>query len=246
MLLNTIVQVKHRRTSTHVEMHMDIEDRQDSSGGPSDERGRARHGRSRDPAVDEAILTAAMDLLAESGYARLTMDQVAARARVGKASLYLRWPNKVSLVAEAIQHHSAVVPDVPNTGSLREDMRAFLWALLRSKTAAQRAVAAVTGEIASNPELAKAWRQGVAGTLLACTRSIVERAIARGELPAASDVDLLAMLPVTLLQSWRQAHDQSPDDRVAERIVAQFFTPTPRSAQAEEAGHPHSRRSSVT
>jgi hypothetical protein len=54
------------------------------------------------------------------------------------------------------------------------------------------------------------------------------------------------MLPVTLLQSWRQAHDQGPDDRVAERIVAQFFTPTPRSAQVEEAGHPHSRRSSET
>jgi AcrR family transcriptional regulator len=239
--------MKHHRTPKHVEM--DMEDRQDSSevsGGLSEERGRTRRGRSRDPEVDEAILTAAMALLAEIGYARLTMDQVAARGRVGKASLYLRWPNKVALVAEAIQRHSAVVPDVPNTGSLREDMRAFLRALLRSKTAAQRAVAAVTGEIASNPELAKAWRQGVAGTLLACTQTIVERAIARGELPAASDVDLLAMLPVTLLQSWRQAHDQGPDDTVVERIVAQFFTPTPGGAQMEEAGHPHSRRSGET
>ena len=225
---------------------MDIEDRQDSSdvsGGLSDGRGRARHGRSRDPAVDEAILTAAMDLLAESGYARLTMDQVAARARVGKASLYLRWPNKVALVAEAIQHHSAVVPDVPDTGSLRGDMHTFLRALLRSKSAAQQAVAAMSGEIASNPELAKAWRQGVAGTLLACTRTIVECAIARGELPAASDVELLAMLPVTLLQNWRQIYEYSPDDAVVERIVTQFFTPTPGRAQAEEAGHPHSRRS---
>jgi AcrR family transcriptional regulator len=196
--------------------------------------------------VDEAILTAAMDLLAESGYARLTMEQVAARARVGKASLYLRWPNKVALVAEAIQHRSAVVPDVPNTGSLREDMHAFLRTLLRSKSAAQRAVAAVTGEIASNPELAKAWRQGVAGTLLARTRTIVERAVARGELPTASDVDLLAMLPVTLLQNWRQTYDHSPDDAVVERIVAQFFTPTPGRAQVEEASHPHSRRRGET
>jgi AcrR family transcriptional regulator len=228
---------------------MDMGDRQDSTdviGGLSDARGRARRGRSRDPEVDAAILTAAMDLLAEIGYARLTMDQVAARARVGKASLYLRWPNKVALVAEAIQHHSAVVPDVPDTGSLHEDMRAFLRALLRSKSAAQQAVAAVSGEIASNPELAKAWRRGVAGTLLACTWVIVERAIARGELPAASDVDLLAMLPMTLLQSWRQAHDQGPDDTVVERIVTQFFTPVPGCAQAEEVVHPHSRRSGET
>jgi AcrR family transcriptional regulator len=177
-----------------------------------------------------------MDLLAEIGYARLTMDQVAARARVGKASLYLRWPNKVALVAEAIQRRSAVVPDVPNTGSLREDMRTFLRALLRSKSAAQRAVAAVTGEIASNPELAKAWRQGVSGTLLACLRVIVERAIERGDLPAASDVELLSMLPATLLQSWRQGHDQGPDDAVVERIVDQFYTLAPRRAPGREAG----------
>jgi AcrR family transcriptional regulator len=217
---------------------MDMKDRQGSSevsGGLGEERGRARRGRARDPAVDEAIMTAAMDLLAEIGYARLTMDQVAARARVGKASLYLRWANKVALVAEAIQHHAAVVPDVPDTGSLREDMRTFLRALLRSKTAAQRAVAAVTGEIASNPELAQAWRQGVAGTLLACTRTMVERGIARGELPAASDVDLLAMLPVTLLQNWRQTYACSPDDTVIERIVTQFFTPAPSCAPSSKA-----------
>lgn len=244
MLLNTIVQVKHRLTPTQVEM--DMEHGQDSSGGLGEERGRPRRGRSRDPEVDEAIMTAAMDLLAEIGYARLTMDQVAARARAGKASLYLRWANKVALVAEAIQHHSAVVPDVPDTGSLREDMRTFLQALLRSKSAAQQAVAAVTGEIASNPELAKAWRQGVAGTLLACTRTIVERAIARGELPAASDVALLTMLPITLLQNWRQTYEYSPDDAVIERIVTQFFTPAPGRAQAEEAGHPHSRRTGET
>jgi AcrR family transcriptional regulator len=198
---------------------------EDSDGSRGGDLSRSRRGRSRDPEVDEAILAAAMELLAEVGYARLTMDQVAARARVGKASVYLRWPNKVALVAEAIQHQSAVVPEVPDTGSLREDMRTFLHALLRSKSSAQRAVAAVTGEIASNPELAKAWRQGVAGTLLACTREMVDRAIAREELPASSDTELLALLPVTLLQSWRQAHGQAPDDVVVDRIVAQFFTP---------------------
>src|SRR5712691_7905747 len=120
---------------------------------------RSRRGRPRDPAVDEAVLTAAVDLLAEVGYARLTMDQIAARAGVGQASVYLRWPNKVALVAEAIQHRSAVVPEVPDTGSLRDDMLVFLRALLRGKAAGQHALAAVTGEIASNPELHKAWRR---------------------------------------------------------------------------------------
>jgi len=188
---------------------------------------RSRRGRPRDPAVDEAVLTAAVDLLAEVGYARLTMDQIAARAGVGKASVYLRWPNKVALVAEAIQQHSAVVPDVPDTGSLREDMLTFLRALLRRKSSAQRALAAVTSEIASNPELRKAWRQSVTGTLSACVGMIIEHAIERGELSRASDVELLSMLPLTLLQNWRLEHDQGPDNQAVERIVDQFYTPAP-------------------
>jgi AcrR family transcriptional regulator len=199
-----------------------------------------RHGpgRPRDPEVDEAILAAAMDLLAEVGYARLTMDQVAARARVGKASVYLRWPNKVALVAEAIQRRAALAPETPDTGKLRNDMLLFLRALLRRKSAAEPAVAAVSGEIASNPELRKAWRKGVTGTLWACVRVIVERAIQRGELQAGSDVEMLSMLPLTLLQNWRLEHGRGPDDAVIERIVDQFYTPAPprrSTAKAQES-----------
>jgi hypothetical protein len=65
----------------------------------------------------------------------------------------------------------------------------------------------------------------------------VERGIARGEQPAASDVGLLAMLPVTLLQNWRQTYEYSPDDTVIERIVIQFFTPAPRRAPLGKAPH---------
>src|SRR5437588_11380879 len=137
-----------------------------------------------------------MDLLAGVGYARLTMDQVAARAGVGKASLYLRWPNKVALVAEAIQNRTAVVPAVPDSGSLPDDMRVFLRGLLRGKAAGARALAAVTGEIASNPELRDAWRRGLAGTINDSLRSIVQRALARGELPATTDVELPAAPPL--------------------------------------------------
>ena len=188
---------------------------------------RARRGRPRDPGVDEAVLEAAVDLLAEVGYARLTMERVAARAGVGKASVYLRWPNKVALVAAAIQHRSSIVPDVPDTGSLREDMRTFLRALLRTRSAAARALSAVSGEIESNPELRDAWRRSLAGTLTGCLRAIVEHAVERGELPADSDVELLALLPLTLLRSWRAEHGQRPDEAVVERIVNQFYTPSP-------------------
>jgi AcrR family transcriptional regulator len=196
-----------------------------SDARPSEPPGRSRRGRRRDPAVDEAILAAAVDLLAEAGYARLTMGRVATRAQVGKASLYLRWPNKVALVAEAIQWRSRVVPEVPDTGNLREDMLAFLRALVRGYWAAGGAVAAVAGEIASNPELRTAWRKTMTTTLWNRTREIVERAVQRGELPPASDVELLSMLPLTMLQSWRAEHGRGPDDAAVERIVDQFYTP---------------------
>src|SRR5215469_11148114 len=188
------------------------------------ERG-PRRGRPRDPAVDEAVLSAAVELLADAGFGRLTMEQVAARAGVGKASVYLRWPNKMTLLADAIQHHAGVVPDVPDTGSLPGDMRTFLRALLRTFGAASRAMAAVSGEVDRHPELRAAWRQSVAAALTVCVREIVERAVQRGELAADSDVGLLSMLPVTLLQNWRLEHGQSPDDAAVERIVHQFYTP---------------------
>jgi AcrR family transcriptional regulator len=194
----------------------------------TDAPGGSRRGRPRDPQVDAAILTAAMELLGEVGYARLTMDQVAARAGVSKPTLYLRWPNKVALVADAIGHRARPIPEVPDTGGLAEDMRVFLRTLLESKNAASKAVAAVSGEIASNPELRQAWRGGVAGALTGCVRTIVTRAVERGELPGDSDVELLSALPLALMQHWasRQADGprREPDDALVERIVRQFYT----------------------
>jgi AcrR family transcriptional regulator len=177
--------------------------------------------------VDAAIRAATVDLLGEAGYARLTMDQVAARARVSKDSLYRRWPNKVALVADALQHRARAVPEVPDTGSLPGDIRVFLRAVLRSRNEASRALAAVSGEIATNPELRAAWHRGLAGMLTGCLATIVSRSVRRGELPEDSDIELLSQMPLSLLQNWRLEHGQNPGDAVVERIVRQFYTPRP-------------------
>jgi AcrR family transcriptional regulator len=187
--------------------------------------GRGLRGRPRDPGVDAAVRAAVMGLLAEAGYARLTMDRVAERAGVSKDSLYRRWPNKAGLVADALEHRARAVPEIPDTGSLPEDVRVFLAGLLASRQEASRALAAVAGEISTNPELRQAWHRGLAGTLTRCMRVIVSRAAGRGELPAGSDEELLAQLPLSLLQTWRLEHGSDPDASVVERIVAQFYTP---------------------
>ena len=200
-----------------------------ASGGPG--KVPARRGRPRDPGLDAAIRSATMDLLAEAGYGHLTMEQVAVRAKVSKDSLYRRFPDKLALVTDSLQHRARVVPDVPDTGSLPGDMRAFLRALLRSRNAAQRALAGVSSEIAINPELRAAWHRGLGGMLTGCIREIVTRAAARGELPPDADLDLLSQLPLSLLQNWRLEHAEQPDDEVADRIVRQFYTPGAPSRQ---------------
>ena len=177
-----------------------------------------------------------MDLLAEAGYGPLTMEQVAARAKVSKDSLYRRFPDKLALVTDALAHRARAVPAVPDTGSLPGDMRAFLRALLRSRNAAERTLAGVSSEIAVNPELRAAWHRGLGGMLTGCMREIVTRAAARGELPAGTDIELLSQLPLSLLQNWRLEHAEQPGDDVADRIVAQFYTPGRSSRQRPGEG----------
>jgi hypothetical protein len=114
--------------------------------------------------------------------------------------------------------------------------RAFLRALLRSRSAAQRALAGVSSEIATNPELRAAWHRGLGGMLTGCVRQIVTRAAARGELAPDADIDLLSQLPLSLLQNWRLEHAGQPGDDIADRIVRQFYTPAAPSRRAGEGG----------
>jgi AcrR family transcriptional regulator len=176
--------------------------------------------------VDESILSSTLLLLGEVGYAQLTMEQVAARARVGKASLYLRWPSKVALVADAVQRLSPdLVPATPDTGSLPGDMSEFLRQLVRPSSAAAAALPAVAGEASNNPEMRQAFRRGVAPALVDSVRTIVQRAVDRGELPPTADVELLSVLPMALLQQLRLIHERRPGEEIAGRIVEQFYTP---------------------
>ena len=83
--------------------------------------------RRRGEELEAALLGAAWDELAEAGFAKLTMESVAARARTGVAVLYRRWPNKDELVLAAIANHGSMNPvEIPDTGSLRGDMLALL------------------------------------------------------------------------------------------------------------------------
>jgi len=190
----------------------------------------AQPGRPRDPQVDEAIFAATLELLAENGYAQLTIERIATRAGVGKASLYRRWPDKVSVVLEAVSRNPER-PSAPDTGSLRGDALDFLLTLVRYRTLHSAAITAISSEALCNARFGAAFRAGMADPVLAGMRTIVARAVARGELPANTDVDLVAALPPALLQAQRLLTGRQPDEVFVARIVAQFFSPRPDESE---------------
>ena len=132
---------------------------------------------------EQEILDATLEVLADVGYDRLTMDAVAARAKASKATLYRRWTNKVSLVIDALQHEQG--PD--GRPRHREPARrpARRCSAARAVSATPHAVAmfaAVLTAIARDAEFAEAFRRDVIGPKIAASQQIWERARERGEI----------------------------------------------------------------
>src|SRR6266699_2304041 len=101
-------------------------------GGPGG--GGAPRGRPRSQEADRAILTAAVDLLAERGLAAMSIEEVAARAGVGKTTIYRRWPSKGLLALDAFVTSFREEQPLPDTGTLRGDLLAALHAWVRAVT----------------------------------------------------------------------------------------------------------------
>lgn len=152
----------------------------------------ARRGRPRSQEADRAILRAAGEVLAERGFGGMTMEEVAARAGVGKATVYRRWPSRGSLALDAFMTDFREQQPRPDTGSLRGDMLAALrsWLHAVTRTRAGRILAGLIAEAQGDPGLAAAWREQVVGPLRAQHAVMLEHAIARGEIPAGTDLDV--------------------------------------------------------
>jgi len=151
----------------------------------------ARPGRPRSPEAGQAILEAAIELLVEKGLRRMSIEEVAERAGVGKATIYRRWPSRGALALDAFLAEFQAQLPVRDTGSLRGDLLASLRAWVRAvtKTRAGRMLAGLIAEAQRDPEVAASWRQRVFDPLRSQHRAIVERAMERGEVPPSTDAD---------------------------------------------------------
>ena len=175
---------------------------------------RGRGGRPRDASRDAAIVDAALEVLAEHGYERMTMDQVATRAGAGKATLYRRWPSKADLVAQAVSQfdRTPTLAELPDTGSLRGD----LLALMRPQTDddARRALAAASGLaslLSAEPALAAAASAALVEPFVASPLMLMRRAVERGEVGPDVDVETIALVTPSMT-AFRLVLQREPVD----------------------------------
>lgn len=177
---------------------------------------------------EQEILDAALEVLADVGYDRLTMDAVAHRAKASKATLYRRWNSKATLVVEALARTKGI-PVVPDTGDLRSDLlTAFcgMGGLTEHETTA--GLGAVLTALSTDPEFAREFRTQVVEPKARVSRQIFERALDRGELRDDVDLDIVvpALAGIVLHQVF--VFGEKPDASLIERAVDQVILPAVR------------------
>ena len=184
---------------------------------PQRQPGRPRSERSR-----AKILKAAAALLTTQGPRRMSIEGVADKAGVSKATIYRWWESKGELALDALVGELvAKMKDVPDTGSLEGDLRGYIRTVVRTygNPTVGKTQAAIIGEMQSDTALRKAYRLRVTEPLRTESRKIFTRAIARGEVSPATDVDLVldALVGAVFI---RLLFDLGPlNQRVADSLV---------------------------
>ncbi|MFD8707368.1 TetR/AcrR family transcriptional regulator [Kitasatospora sp. NPDC059648] len=145
-----------------------------------------------------AVLAAATELVAEVGYGKLTIEAIAARASVGKQTIYRWWPSKGAVVFDAFlavnQHEGGLA--LPDTGDLAADLRAVLRPTSDELTdpGADRTYRAIIAELLNDPALHAEYRTRLLDPLLEVTRDRLRAAREAGQLAPDADLDLAVEL----------------------------------------------------
>jgi AcrR family transcriptional regulator len=182
--------------------------------------------RRRGEALNSAIFQATLDELAEGGYAQLTMERVAERARASKASLYRRWPTRIALVMAAVYHTLPDLVSAPDTGSLREDLLAVL---RRSSAAlsgpAGEAMRGLLSEVLRDESVARAFRENSQGASRKMMAEIARRAVERGEVDPAAVTPRRLDSGQALIRQYFLFHGPPIPDRLIVDVVDEVMVP---------------------
>jgi AcrR family transcriptional regulator len=183
--------------------------------------------RRRDQVLVDAIHAATLEELGETGYAGLSVERVAKRARTSKAAIYRRWPGRADLVAAAIRHgveHDESM--APDTGDLRADLFGLLRraADLLGGPYGEAARGLIT-ETLADPDSTREMREQLIGGRERLIAAVFERGVQRGQAdPRALTPQLLSLAP-TLLSHHFLVYGAPIDDAVIDRILDDVLMP---------------------
>lgn len=183
-----------------------------------------RPGRPRSERAEQAILDAALDAITDSGIDGVSCEDVAARAGVGKNTLYRRWPGKEDLLIAAFASLKSPLPQ-PRGESAREDLIAMLSVMAADADDPRyaRQFALMHGEGQRYPRLVKRYTEQVVEPRRELIRSVLRRGVATGELRPDTDVEI-AMLTLTGAVMARGKQDPTPaEPGFATRVVDELL-----------------------
>jgi len=170
-------------------------------------------------------MDATLSLFAESGAAGLCIEKVAARAGVGKATIYRRWPGKEDLLLDAMAWLKAPLP-VPAGRSVAEDLRMLLEAMCEQFADPRQAreFALLLGEGARYPRLMARYTETVIEPRREVIRNVLRRGIATGELRADVDIEAaLFMLTGSVLARSKHGEHLPVEPGYAGRVVDELL-----------------------
>ncbi len=152
-------------------------------------------GRPRDKSRDVAIEKATVELLREVGYELLTIEAVAARAQVSKATIYRRWKNKAALVADSVHHYAFCKSPTIDTGSLRGDLIEILSEKAKMMLSADgQLISGLMCMARTDEDLSEVLTQNLSGYASAAHSAIFDRALSRGEISKDAKRELVLQL----------------------------------------------------
>jgi AcrR family transcriptional regulator len=198
-------------------------------------------GRPRSAASHQAILRATLELLAEKGLRAMSMDAVAQRAGVSKATIYRRWKSKEELIEELLDTLVALIPPV-DTGDPRDDMLAAGRVVQGAAGPMIKLIPALVSEAATNPEFAEVFRAKLVEPRRAQIRDFFERAVAGGEFRADADLEFMTDVTFGTITMRSQiagdSFDGLTDDqaRIWDMLVEAYGTPKGKRALARRRG----------
>jgi AcrR family transcriptional regulator len=183
-------------------------------------------GRPRDHARDEAIHEAALEVLSEVGYDRTTVEAIASRAHVSKATIYRRYKNKQELLMAAMGEHAACSLPQINTGSLRGDLIELISEHVKAlKGPDGELLMALLSSAHRDPELGKLLPQNKPIINDSTSVQIFERALARKEISASANLEFLGEVVPAIFSHRLFITHQSVNRKFIEHLVDDLLIP---------------------